>query len=117
METARQREGRCNRIWEIHVCVWKPQQEESDGYFYVDTTYHRQNYRIVQYCQDSTCGAKRVIKSDYRQGTHSWSDAYDQGHRGEDEHAFRLKCGTCGGGPEIRIICNYNTTGRHNTPW
>ncbi len=102
-----------------HVCVWGSEQTEAtSGYWYANDTYHKQSYRVVKYCQDyPTCGKVNVIRTGENQGTHSWSDAYDQGHRGEDEHAFKLKCGTCGGGPEIRIICNYNTTGRHNTPW
>ena len=101
-----------------HVHVWNPAQTEASGFYYADETYHKQTYSTVKYCQDyKTCGGKQIIKTWEEKGTHSWSDADDLGHQGEDHHAFKLKCGTCGGGPTVYIICNYNSTGRHNTPW
>lgn len=102
-----------------HVHVWGPTvTETTSGFYYVDDTCHKQDYQLVQYCQDSkTCGGKKVISKGQNSGGHSWSSADDLGHRGLDQHAFRLRCGVCSGSKDVSIICNYNATGRHNTPW
>lgn len=81
-----------------------------------DSDYHKASYRVKMKCQTTGCNESYTIVED-RIESHSWSDADDLGHKGKDEHAFRLTCGECSGSKEVRILCEYNSTGWHNTPW
>ena len=101
-----------------HVHVLGPEQIESVIYSYEDATHHRPTYCKVQYCLDyNKCGWKKDTVEVGEKEPHSWSQAYDSGHQGEEYHAYRLECGGCGCSTTVYIICNYNWTGRHNTPW
>lgn len=105
--------GRAN-----HVHVWGDKQEIDEPYISISDTQHEKRHKTVKRCQDyATCRGELVLDSWSDVGSHRWLNAYDRGHKGESEHAFQLECSICHGGPEIRILCEYNQTGRHNTPW
>lgn len=88
--------------------IGKPVSQDSD--------YHMASYRVKMKCQTTGCN-ESYTTTENRLESHSWSDAVDLGHMGKEEHAFRLKCGECEGNKEVRILCEYNSTGWHNTPW
>lgn len=72
--------------------IGKPVSQGSD--------YHKASYRVKMICQTKDCNSYYHTTED-RLESHSWSDADDLGHKGEEEHAFRLKCGECGGTKEV----------------
>ena len=105
--------SRANRVH-----AWGEEQEIIEPYVSISDTQHEKRYKKVRRCQDyATCRGEKVLSSSSDIGSHRWQNAYDRGHVGEEEHAFQLECSICHGGPEVRILCEYKRTGRHNTPW
>lgn len=100
-----------------HVHVWTGSSRENQRVTGISEDGHTLSFDLVETCQDyETCHGVKITPKSGVYESHSWSGADDLGHCGKEEHAFRLRCGVCSGGKDVRILCEYNSTGRHNTP-
>ncbi len=99
-----------------HICVWVEVSRERISAISEGGGTHKATFEITEICQDR-CGSGYRTRKVTEDESHIWDSGTDRGHKGNEMHGFDIKCGECGWTQYIEIVCEYNKTGRHNTPW